>query len=165
LNTIFAAAPEVPVAFATTVPTLELAACVTLVESIVADKVMLVSVAGLVVPVRIPVTMKESAAVTLDQFAVIKTVAVSPAEMAASPTVVDPVPAAIVIVDVTTAPEAEPEAITPRLKEATTASAMRLKVVLLDIYFLSIVVTETFPVAALRWVARADTSPSPPRFR
>jgi len=43
-----------------------------------------------------------------------------------------------------------PDARTPNPRAATTASATRLKVVLLDICFLSIVVTETFSVAALR---------------
>jgi hypothetical protein len=42
------------------------------------------------------------------------------------------------------------EARTPNPNAATTASAIRLKFVLLDICFLSIVVTETFSVAALR---------------
>jgi hypothetical protein len=150
LKTIFAAAPEVPVAFATTEPTAELADCVTFVESVVADKVIFVSVPGLVVPVKIPVTMNESALVTLDQFAVISTVAVSPSLIAASPTVVEPVPAAIVMDDATIVADDGPEARTPSPREATTASAMRLKVVLLDICFLSIVVTKTFFVAALR---------------
>jgi len=49
----------------------------------------------------------------------------------------------------------------PNPNEATVTSAMRLKVVFVDIYFLSIVVIETFPNTALRWVARADTSLSP----
>jgi hypothetical protein len=43
-----------------------------------------------------------------------------------------------------------PEARTPNPSAATTASEMRLKLVLLDICFLSIVVTGTIPVAALR---------------
>jgi hypothetical protein len=38
----------------------------------------------------------------------------------------------------------------PKPKAVTTTSAKRLNVVFLDICFLSIVVTETFPVAALR---------------
>jgi len=38
----------------------------------------------------------------------------------------------------------------PIPSEATVASAMRLNVVFVDIYFLSIVVIETFPMAALR---------------
>jgi len=48
--------------------------------------------------------------------------------------------------------------IKPSPNEAAATSAMRLNVVFVDIIFLSIVVDETFPKTALRWVARADTS-------
>jgi len=55
----------------------------------------------------------------------------------------------VTVKPVTTADEG-PTDRTPKPSAATTASAIRLKVVLLDICFLSIVVTETFSVAALR---------------
>jgi len=60
------------------------------------------------------------------------------------------VPFVVVTVRFVTPADEGPEAITPNPNAATTASAMRLKVVLLDICFLSIVVTKTFSVAALR---------------
>jgi len=48
--------------------------------------------------------------------------------------------------------------INPSPNEATAISAMRLYVDFEDIIFLSIVVIKTLLMAALRWVARADTS-------
>ena len=61
----------------------------------------------------------------------------------------------------TAACDAGTEEINPKPSEVAATSAMRLKFVFVDIYFLSIVVIETFPNTALRWVARADTSLSP----
>lgn len=139
-----------PEADATTLPEDELLDTVTFAESVVDAKIMFASVAGLVVPVRIPVRVKESDWFTLDQFAVMSTVAVSPVLMLASPEAVEPVPAAIVNVAFAIVALLGPDARTPNPRAATTASAIRLKVVLLDICFLSIVVTETFSVAALR---------------
>jgi hypothetical protein len=73
--------------------------------------------------------------------------------VAVSPTFAVPVAACAVskasVCDCTTAFDG-PDARTPRPTDATTASAIRLKLVLLDICFLSIVVTRTIPVAALR---------------
>jgi len=70
--------------------------------------------------------------------------------VAVSPAVTEAVAAEIAIVGPEITADEGPEARTPNPRAATTASAMRLKVVLLDICFLSIVVTETFSVAALR---------------
>jgi hypothetical protein len=77
------------------------------------------------------------------QLAVTLTVAVSPTLMEASDAAIVNVVAATVAVD-------GPEAITPRPNAATTASAIRLKFVFVDICFLSIVVMKTFSMAALR---------------
>jgi hypothetical protein len=56
---------------------------------------------------------------------------------------------AVRLLDITTACDGT-ELRTPRPKEATATSAMRLKFVFVDICFLSIVVTRTFLVAASR---------------
>jgi hypothetical protein len=71
--------------------------------------------------------------------------------VAVSPALIDAVPEAMLkVAPAWTAAFEGPDARTPNPSAATIASAIRLKVVLLDICFLSIVVTKTFSVAALR---------------
>jgi len=101
---------------------------------------------GAVAEVRIPVTPMESvvAVPILVKLRERTAVAVSPAVIAAVPEeILNVAPVWIAAFD-------GPEANTPNPSAATTASAIRLKLVLLDICFLSIVVTRTIPVAALR---------------
>jgi hypothetical protein len=71
--------------------------------------------------------------------------------VAVSPAVIDAVEAArLIVAPACTSALDGPEAITPRPNAATTASAIRLKFVFVDICFLSIVVMKTFSMAALR---------------
>jgi hypothetical protein len=69
---------------------------------------------------------------------------------AVSPTVTVEAEALRVSVSLTTAAEEGATERTPRPNAATATSAIRLKVVFVDICFLSVVDIETFPISALR---------------
>jgi hypothetical protein len=86
---------------------------------------------------------------TLDSFDVVLMKVLVTVTVRVSPTATVPVEALTVSVSSIAALEG-PEARTPNPKAATTASAIRLKVVLLDIIFLSIVALKTISKAALR---------------
>jgi len=134
---VAAAGPPVPLTVTTPV---EVAVSLSLSSQLFASKVDCVAATGLMKVVTATLSAFSVCVQEMDKDPV---VLLSDFVVEADPAV------GVTVKPVTVAEEGATER-TPKPIAATTASAIRLKVVLLDICFLSIVVTETFSVAALR---------------